>query len=72
MAERKQGRTRPEKEIDLTLDEIHMLMDWASDQREDAIYARLADSLHNRLLSIWLYYYGRTNDPGSFTLRLKR
>jgi hypothetical protein len=72
MAERKQERIRPEKEIDLTLDEIYMLMEWASEYREDPINGRTANNLANRLLSVWKYWYERTGDPGSFTLRLKR
>jgi hypothetical protein len=68
----KQQETRPEKEIDLTLDEIHYLMDWASDHRDDPINGYLADSITHRLMAVWKYWYKRTGDPGSFALRLKR
>lgn len=62
---------KPAKEIDLSLDEIHLLLEWAIEHEEDSM-APWAKDLADRLSSVWSYWANRTDDLHHFMLRLKR
>ena len=66
--------SRPQKEVDITLNEIHWLAQLLVEEKKDPNpYTRqMAESLQSRLISVWGYWDKRTNTPESFALRLKR
>ena len=63
---------RPQKEVDITLDELHLLTEALLAERDDPYLGRVAENLLNRLLSLWGYWIKRTDDSASFTLRIRR
>jgi hypothetical protein len=66
--------SRPQKEMDITLDEIHWLAQLLLEEKKDPnpYIRQSAESLRLRLLNVWRYWQKRTNTTESFALRLKR